>query len=115
MKLLLMFCLLAATSPGQSQPDIHLFDYDSKAPLYYRENDVQDINGIKVRDISYASPKGGSVPADLIVPPGEGPFPAVIFVHWGQGNRTGLAGCNFKRSATAIDPQRYMFSPFVCG
>jgi dienelactone hydrolase len=41
-----------------------------------------------VHDISYASPKGGSVPAYLVVPPGSGPFAGIIFVHWGQGDRT---------------------------
>lgn len=88
MKPLLVFILLAAASSPQSAPDVHLFDYDSKAPLDFHDDGAQDVGGIKVHDISYDSPDGGSVPAYLVVPPDKGPFPAVIFVHWGQGNRT---------------------------
>src|SRR5207249_5906326 len=53
-----------------------------------QDNGVKNVGGISVHDITYASPKGGSVPAYHVVPPGEGPFPGIIFVHWGQGNRT---------------------------
>jgi dienelactone hydrolase len=82
-----IFLAVVSTAEGPT-PDVHLFDYDSKAPFDFHDNGAQDISGIAVHDISYASPKGGSVPAFLVVPPGKGPFPAVIFVHWGQGNRT---------------------------
>jgi len=89
MKSLLIFVLLAAVSTAEyAAPDVHLFDYDSKAPLDFHDNGAQDVSGSSVHDISYASPKGGSVPAFLVVPSGKGPFPAVIFVHWAQGNRT---------------------------
>src|SRR5437667_11948504 len=89
MKSLLIFIALTVASAAKSAaPDVHLFDYDRKAPLDFHDNGAQDITGITVHDISYASPKGGSVPAFLVVPQGKGPFPAVIFVHWGQGNRT---------------------------
>lgn len=43
---------------------------------------------VTVKDIIYASPQGGYVPAYLLVPPGDGPFAGLIFVHWGQGDRT---------------------------
>ncbi len=66
----------------------HLFDYDAKAPLAFQERSVEEVRGVKVHDVSYASPKGGSVPAYLVVPSGKGPFPAIIFVHWGQGDRS---------------------------
>jgi hypothetical protein len=88
-KSLSVVVVLAAISAAQSVgPDVHLFDYDSKAPLDFHDNGAQDTNGSTVHDISYASPKGGRVPAFLVVPLGKEPFPAVIFVHWGQGNRT---------------------------
>jgi len=38
--------------------------------------------------MSYASPKGGRVPAYLVVPPGKDPFPAVVFAHMGGSDRT---------------------------
>jgi dienelactone hydrolase len=46
------------------------------------------VDGATVHDVSYASPKGGRVPGYLVVPPGPGPFAGVVFVHWGQGDRT---------------------------
>jgi dienelactone hydrolase len=88
MNLLLTSILLAAAVRAPSAPDVHLFDYDARAPLDFRDDGAQEVAGIKVHDISYASPMGGAVPAYLVVPPGKGPFPAVIFVHWGQGDRT---------------------------
>jgi len=88
MKVPLLSILLAGAATAQAAPDVHLFDYDAKAPLDFRDQGAREVGGIRVHDIAYASPKGGSVPAYLVVPPGKGPFPAVIFVHWGQGDRT---------------------------
>jgi len=66
---------------------VSLFDYDSLAPLDIQERSVVDRNGIKVHDISYASPKGSTITAYLIAPAGAGPFAGVIFLHWAAGNR----------------------------
>jgi dienelactone hydrolase len=62
------------------------FDYDRNAPLDVREVGVEDRGGIMVRDLSYESPKGGRVPAYLVVPAGKGPFAAAIWGHWYWGN-----------------------------
>jgi hypothetical protein len=59
---------LAVACAVQSAPDVSLFDYDAKAPLDFHDNDAQDVSGFKVHAISYASPKGGKVPAFLAVP-----------------------------------------------
>ncbi len=45
---------------------------------------------IKIRDVSFASPRGGRVPAYLILPPGKGPFPAVVYLHGSGGGRLDL-------------------------
>jgi len=58
-----------------------LYDYDSNAPLDLKEHSNEDKNGLKALDVSYLSPKGGRVPAYLIVPPGKGLFAGVIFMH----------------------------------
>src|SRR5512137_3110804 len=72
---------------AQSYDDlVKRFDYDRSAPLDLREAGVQDRGGVKVHDISYASPKGGRVPAYLVVPAGKGPFAAAIWGHWYWGN-----------------------------
>ncbi len=65
-----------------------IFAYDRSTPLGLRDKGV--INGgypIKIHDISYASPTRGRVPGYLIVPPGKGPFPAVIYMHGSGGSR----------------------------
>ena len=94
-KLVLLVCLLllVGAALGQSVPAPYetaarFFDYDAKAPLDFQDKGAEHVSGAQVHDVSYASPKGGRVPAFLVVPAGKGPFPAVIFVHWGQGDRT---------------------------
>lgn len=74
------------TQPGAPAADP--FAYDTKLPLDYRDAGAESLPGATVHDVSYASPKGGRVPAYLVVPAGRGPFAAIEFVHWGQGNRT---------------------------
>jgi pimeloyl-ACP methyl ester carboxylesterase len=76
--------LLGAQSSYQEL--IARFDYDTRAPLDVREAGVEDRTGVQVHDISYASPKGGRVPAYLVVPGGKPPFAAVIWGHWYWGN-----------------------------
>lgn len=61
-----------------------IFDYDREASL-----DVDlDLGGVSVHDISYASPMGGRVTAYVVVPPGEGPFAGVVFMHGAGGSRS---------------------------
>jgi dienelactone hydrolase len=67
---------------------IHLYDYDQHAPLDLQQGKVFDHAGIKDDEISYASPKGGRVSADLVVPPGQGPFAGMVFMHPGESDRS---------------------------
>jgi dienelactone hydrolase len=56
--------------------------YDPAAPLDLREEaEVQDHGGIGVHDVSWASPLGGRVSAWLVVPPGDGPFAGLVYLH----------------------------------
>lgn len=61
---------------------VRQFDYDNKSPLEVREIGRQSRAGVSIIDLSYASPRGGHVPAYLVVPEGRGPFAAVLFGHW---------------------------------
>jgi dienelactone hydrolase len=73
------------TSPLLTAQDASLlrhFDYDQAAPLDIKESAVEHRGDISIHDISYASPKGGRVPAYLVVPGGRGPFAAMIWGHW---------------------------------
>jgi len=68
------------------------WSYDKDTPLDLKQTKIMDRDGITIHDITYSSPlgdrgaavgpNGGVVTAYLIVPPGKGPFPAVIYGHW---------------------------------
>src|SRR6267378_2349204 len=72
----------AAPSRAQDADLVRHFDYDQKAPLRIKQIGVQRRAAATVYDITYTSPKGGAVPAYLVVPKGRGPFAAVIWGHW---------------------------------
>ncbi len=84
--LAIVLSLAATTLRAQDSPALHAFDYDRNAPLDLREAGVERRGEVTVHDISYASPKGGRVPAYLVVPKGRGPFAAVIWGHWYWSN-----------------------------
>jgi dienelactone hydrolase len=63
-----------------------LFDYPA-APLDVQEASIEVQGDVAVHDLSYASPMGGRVTAYLVVPPGEGPFAGILFLHPGGGSR----------------------------
>jgi dienelactone hydrolase len=76
----------ASTLLAQESDLVRHFDYDRQAPLGTKEIGVEHRGKVSVHDITYISPKGGLVPAYLVVPQGKGPFAAVIWGHWYWGN-----------------------------
>lgn len=74
--------MAAIVSPAQDADLVRHFDYDQKAPLNIKHVGVQRRATATIYDITYDSPKGGVVPAYLVVPKGRGPFAAVIWGHW---------------------------------
>lgn len=64
-----------------------VFDYDQESPLAVEVLAAHQRDGVVVEDLTYASPRGGKVPAYLIVPQRAGPCAGLIFVHWGEGDR----------------------------
>ena len=68
------------------------WDYDKSASLNIRQAEVRQQGSVKVYDIAYSGPvgdrgpavgpNGGVVTAYLVVPPGNGPFPAIVYGHW---------------------------------
>jgi dienelactone hydrolase len=84
MRLLLILILLISVSPilAQDADLLRRFDYDRAVSLDLKETVVERRGEITIYDVSYASPKGGRVPAYLVVPKGKGPFAAVIWGHW---------------------------------
>jgi dienelactone hydrolase len=69
--------------PKPSYPDLlpH-FDYDSHSGLEMRETDVQKRGDVRLIELNYAGASGDRVPAYLLIPHGNGPFPAIIWGHW---------------------------------
>jgi cephalosporin-C deacetylase-like acetyl esterase len=83
---LVAICLLAGglvSAPPASAQSGSPFAYDASAPLGVRVAGTRDNEGVRVIELSYASPKGGRVPATLVVPVTGDPAPAVIFQHGG--------------------------------
>jgi hypothetical protein len=86
--------LLVAAAIAQESNDqvLHHWDYDKSAPLNIKQAGIEERDGVTIHDISFSSPvgerstaigpNGSMVTAYLIVPQGQGPFPAVIFGHW---------------------------------
>jgi dienelactone hydrolase len=65
-----------------------LFDYDAKTPLDVQQKLLYERGGVKVYDLSYASPKGGRVTAYLVEPAQKGRYAGIVYQHWGQGDRS---------------------------
>src|SRR5438552_12988511 len=86
--LCLITCMFATGQQASPVSNESIFSYDKNLPLGLREAEAEKVPDATVHNISYPSPKGGLVTAYLVVPDGKGPFGAIEFVHWGQGNRT---------------------------
>jgi len=87
--LLVAVCCHATFAQRQSIDELRrMFDYDQNAPLDIKEVSVINRNGVRIHDITYASPKSGRVTAYLVVPAEKGRFAGVVFGHWGLGTRT---------------------------
>ena len=80
-----------ATSPSTAPiPDAStLTAYDSSMPLdLNEESPVQTLDGgIELHDVSWASLGGDRVSAWLVVPPGEGPFAGLVYLHGSETDR----------------------------
>jgi dienelactone hydrolase len=69
--------------PKPSYPDLlPRFDYDSHSGLDMRETDVHKRDKVRVIELNYSGASGDRVSAYLLIPPGGGPFPAIIWAHW---------------------------------
>jgi dienelactone hydrolase len=106
MRLFFSAIALTAIFPmfAQDAAVLRRFDYDQKAPLDVQDMGVEQRGDVAIHDISYASPKGGRVPAYLVVPSGKGPFAAVIWGHWYMPGSAFLNRKEFLDEAVALAP-----------
>ena len=66
------------------------FASDASAPLHYVDRGIVNHGyPIAVHDVSFAS-SGKRIDGMLVVPPGKGPFPGVVYLHGTGGDRTAL-------------------------
>jgi dienelactone hydrolase len=77
-----------AQSPAPTLPAelLGLYDYDSSAPFDEQEVKSEQKEGATVHDLSYAGPNG-RITAFYVLPDGDGPFPAVLFMPGAPGAR----------------------------
>ncbi|MGA2551738.1 MAG: hypothetical protein ABSF50_16440 [Burkholderiaceae bacterium] len=94
----------ASTCLAQVKSELHSLDYDRAAPLEIQEVGVEYRGSVAIHDISFASPKGGRVPAYLVVPSGQGPFAAVVWGHWYWSNSALRNRKEFLDEAVALAP-----------
>lgn len=83
----LVFVILAGCGGGSKDEDTDIYAYDAGEPIAKQDAGLANSNyPIKIHDISF---DGGAerVPAFLLLPPGEGPYPAVIYLHGQGGDR----------------------------
>ena len=85
--------LLTTSLAQQSNNDLQRhWTYNAKAPLEIKQSGVERRGDVQIQDLSYATevgnrssslgPNVGRVTAYLVIPQGNGPFPAVIYGHW---------------------------------
>jgi cephalosporin-C deacetylase-like acetyl esterase len=85
-------------------PDAQRFEYSETTSLGINEVSVQQRDGAAVQDITYVSPKGGTVPAYLVVPKGSGKMAAILWGHWLMPNSSVSNREEFLNEAIAIAP-----------
>lgn len=83
----LLACAPSQAPAAPSQDILRLFEYDASAPLDVKVDSTEKKDGLTIQNLTYASPKGGRVPATLIVPDGPGPFAGIFLMHGAPGTR----------------------------
>jgi dienelactone hydrolase len=75
-----------ATPEATPQPFeelVSMFSYDQSTPLNVRVISTKEQDGATVEDITYDRLGGGDpAQAYLVLPKGDGPFAAILYVHW---------------------------------
>jgi len=103
-RLILGLSLIGFSAFAQKTGTSSNFDYDNKLPLDTQDVGVEFRGAVGIYDLSYASPKGGRVPAYLVLPPGKGPFAAIIWGHWCWSNSEFRNRKEFLDEAVALAP-----------
>lgn len=95
---------IVSTYFAQGRELVSHFDYDKKASLEIKTIGTEKRGDVIIYDLTYASPKGGLVPAYLVKPKGIGPFAAVVWGHWYWENSPMRNRKEFLEEAVALAP-----------
>lgn len=91
-----------------------MFDYDQSAPLAVEIVGTETRGDVTIQDITYPSPVSGDpISAYLVVPPGEGPFPGVLFVHWYESSSPTSNRTQFVEEAVSLAQEKGVVSLLV--
>jgi cephalosporin-C deacetylase-like acetyl esterase len=63
------------------------FENERTIPLDVRVIDSSISHGVKVENVRYRSTRGGVIPATIVLPPSPTKASAIVFAHWGLGDR----------------------------
>jgi dienelactone hydrolase len=74
--------VIATGSIAQAAVPASTFSYDAAKPLAARVVRTWHEEKATLMEVNFASPSGGRIHADVVLPTGEGPHPGVLFVHW---------------------------------
>lgn len=77
-----LFPSMVTAQSDEFQAQRALFAYDSKVPLGVVEKGVEKREGASIRDVTFNAFMGREVAAYIVTPEGQGPFAAVLWVHW---------------------------------
>jgi len=83
-----------------------LFEYDQDAPLDIQEVSIRREHGLSIVEITYASPKGGRVPARLIIPQGTGPFAGIV-MQYSMELEFGMRYAEYGAVVIYVDPPSF--------
>jgi dienelactone hydrolase len=89
--LLLALAVAAQAQPGEIAGRASIFKYDHNSPVNFKEVSSEKRGDVVVRDITFSDGRSSSAKAYLVVPPGQGPFAGILWVHWlgaEKSNRT---------------------------
>ncbi len=80
---LAILMVTTAIAPGQvAAAPAGEFDYDRTRAFDLTTHGAETRRGVTIQDVSYATLAGGRNRAYLVLPPGAGPHPGILFVHW---------------------------------
>lgn len=101
---IVVLLLVAITTACDSHDSGSLFGYDDDAPLSVRTVDLWQDGNLRVSSVSYASPRGGRVPALIVAPRGNGPFAGLIVQHGLPGDKFRVLGIaeDFARTGAVV-------------